>query len=227
MDAKHQQTVVACAKEVSATGKSQKVTTKEKIMVTLPRQESKGRLRGSKAATGKETRSDWVDCEKIPETKKSIRKYDNGGGSGGCERAQAKQSSTSEARGDSSIQTLSVTQIGKEYMQNCMYCTFNMYLYKYLVPGHFSARQYFVPWTFCLLDNFPPDISHLEDMPLGHSTTQKYNSKLDGIFDNLNPYVVSSYNCMNDFLCGILTLIRMACFGPKSYMTLHLQSPIA
>ena len=114
VDAKHQQTVVACAREVSATGKSQKVTTKEKIMVTLPRQESKGRLRGSKAATGKETRSDWVDCEKIPETKKSIRKYDNGGGSGGCERAQAKQSSTSEARGDSSIQTLSGTQIGKE-----------------------------------------------------------------------------------------------------------------
>jgi hypothetical protein len=92
-----------------------RTSSKEKITVILPRQESKGKLRNGKtvsASTGisKETRSDWVDCEKIPESKKAIRKYDGAG----CEKSHKKPVSLGEVRVDSpSIQTLSGTQIGK------------------------------------------------------------------------------------------------------------------
>ena len=111
VEAKTQQTAVSSNATQKAVKSNQKVS-KEKIMVTLPRQESKGKLKNGKAVMSKEARSDWVDCDKIPESKKAIRKYDGGGNV--CDKSHRKPHSSGEVRGESpSIHTLSGTQIGR------------------------------------------------------------------------------------------------------------------
>ena len=76
----------------------------------------------------------------------------------------------------------------------------------------FLFREAAIPWenqSFNqVLDQCSIDLLHRPTLQHCSLTCQ----------DGLNPIPAAA--------C-ILTLIRMACFGPRSYMTLHLQSPIA